>query len=675
MKREDAVYVRKSSDPQEEASQIGALRDYLDRQQIHVPQHLWFIDTGSRAKPEEREAFQRLLKLVRAGKISRVFIWKPDRFTVGVTKWFATLNDFQESHTQLIEILTGKDLASDDLETEITATFKARQGKDELYALAENVMRARGSMARKGIPVSKWAPYGFDKRITDASGLHLWTVHLLDSKKWLVINPDGSTVERASCPRKSKTDLIQYVHGRDPNRLKVIVDIFTAFATEAITERGIAVRLNTLGQLHYGKPWLRTTIHDILRNPAYIGCVRNLNTTQAEYATDDGAKVVRLTHPPKTRTGKIQTRKGNPIIVEDRHEPVISRDIWDTVQRKLDTKTSRPQPPRRDDLWLRGVLVCAKCRKSMHIFSVPKKAKQGYICASYYRYNQTHSEKDNTGCTRNWVSHAAAEKLITDRLGRLVTDSHEGDELSRLRRFCGIGEKELEAALLKGVMDYIEFVRDIGDKTGTKINVADLARRTLDLKAKGKADIKDKDLRGMIEETVPSPLNVATYRKFFLAFEEQRVDAAKAHLAKLNADYDRWLAAKVDATTDREKERHTAKLREIEAELEKWEGLTVPLDEQLAAVRSRVVDHHRQLADAVKALAGSANLRKAEIVRQFFKAVVLHFDPVPKAKIRDCVFRPELTEFVDNLDDGSSSPARRASSLAGSAIRCLVGSR
>ncbi|QEL14836.1 hypothetical protein PX52LOC_01734 [Limnoglobus roseus] len=433
-----------------------------------------------------------------------------------------------EDHAHIIDdILTGKDLAADDISTEITTAVEARAGKEFLFTLAQNVQRARGNLARQGTPFSKWPPYGLDKKITDISGQHLWTVHLQENKKWLIVNPDGSTVERATAPRKSKSDKIQYVHGRDPKRLKIVRQIFEIYATESITERGIAIRLNKLNLMHYGKPWLRTTICDILRNPAYIGSVRNQKTTQAQYA------------------------------------------------------------------------------------------------------------------------------------------GHNGSEVVRIRHFCNVGEKQLEVALLQGVIEYIEFVQDIGDRANKKIDVMALARRTLDLDKRGKADFKDKDLKKLIEKHMPGELGVAKHRKFFVAFEEQRVDAAKSHIAKLNADYDRWLTAKVEATTDREKQKNAEKLREIEASLTEWEALAVPLDEQLATVRSRIAEHQRHLADAVKALAGSANLRKAEIVRQFFSAVVLHFAVVQKAKIRDCIFEPDKTEFVNNRSDGSNSRTRQASSLAG----------
>ena len=655
MNRVHAVYVRKSSTPQEEASQIDALKSYLDRQHVHVARDHWFGDTGSRAKPEERPDFQRLMRLVEKGKISHVYIWKQDRFVVGTKLWFKILWEFEQTQTQLIDILTGKDLAADDVATELTTALSARSGKEDLVIRAENVMRARGSLALGGTPLSKWPPYGFDKKISDAAGKHLWTVHLLDNGKWLVTNPDGSSVERERCPRKSKSDTIQYIPTRDKARIALVRSIFKTYATEAISETKIAIRLNAAGHLHYSKPWIRTSVQDLLVNPAYIGHVRNMNTSQAEYATHDGTQVVRLTRPEKTATGGVKTRKGACVVVENRHEPLVDKATWDRVQEKQRTKSRRTQPPRRDELWLRGVLVCGQCRQPMHIFTCPAKNKFGYICSSYYYFAQTHAERFNTGCPRSWISHEAAVELVKTKLGAMLdsTTVEGDDELSRLREHCQLGEAQLKTVLLQSLTDYMLHVCAITKDAGRRPEFDKLLAKVLELDRRGVKDADDDELRNFLNARLPSP-DVALYRKFFLAFEELRVEGARAKLDALNAEYDRWLAAKVGASSDRERERHSAKLRDLETELAKWEQLAIPLDVQLAEVRSRLAGHRQQLADTVRSLSGSQNLRKAELVRSFFREVVLHFRVVQKKVYRDCVFEPEKTEFVSNLAECST---------------------
>lgn len=290
--RFDAVYVRKSSDPQEEKSQIDAIKEYLDRKNLQVSQANWFVEVGQRHRPEDRPEFQKLMRLVEQGRIARVFVWKLNRVVSGVKLWFKYIFEFERSHTQLIDVMTDSDLASDDVVTEITTAIAARKARDDVKQLAEDVMRARVSLAKEGMPQAKHAPFGYDKFYYDNKGNHLWTTHLLDTGRWLVINPDGSKVERDRSPRKAKTDRIKYVLSHDQKRVDIVRSIFTTYAAESISERGIAVRLNESGRLHYGLPWIRTTVLEILRNPAYIGSVRNFAVTQAEFATYEDRKSV-----------------------------------------------------------------------------------------------------------------------------------------------------------------------------------------------------------------------------------------------------------------------------------------------------------------------------------------------------------------------------------------------
>ncbi len=87
MTRSDAVYVRKSTSPQEEQSQIDALQDYLTRNGLTVDKDYWFSDTGSRHRPEDRPDFQRMMALVEQKRIRRVFVWKQDHIVSGVKLW------------------------------------------------------------------------------------------------------------------------------------------------------------------------------------------------------------------------------------------------------------------------------------------------------------------------------------------------------------------------------------------------------------------------------------------------------------------------------------------------------------------------------------------------------------------------------------------------------------
>lgn len=638
--KSDVVYVRKSDNPQDEKSQIDDIRRYLDRNNIVIPERLWFKDTGSRHHHEEREAFQRMFKLIEQGKVSRVFCWKQNRIGTtnsnhwGHIRWVCECNG-----TKIIDTLTGKDLTADDVGTMIETNLAADTSRQDQVNISQGVQRKRVTLAQEGMPMSKYAPYGLDKMYVDSAGRHLWTTHLLDSGKWLVINPDGTSIERDASPRKAKSDRIVYIESRDKARVALVREMFRVYLSESISERGLCLRFNTTGRLHYGKPWLRTTVREILRNPAYMGTVRNMNITQAEFTVFDGEKLAPVTDPRYKK--KKVTRPGVRILVADRHEAIIDPSVWHAVQAKHESRKKRAQPPRRDDLWLRGVLHCGTCRRAMHVFT--GKGKLGYICGSYYRFGQTQAKSDYTGCGRNWISHDKAARLVQDKVGSDLEGS-KGDrsELDLLRGLCGQQEVTLKEILTTGLSAYMEHVQWVF-RVLDEFDAFHVIQKRID-KATNKGKDKDKGLQEKLDQT-----DIPYLRSYFFAWEEVRVGKAKAQVDKLKSQFNKWVESKVMARSDREREAINEKLAGIEAELAKWEGQTTALDDQLAEVRSRLAEYQKQLADAVKALDGSVNLRKAEHVRGLFSGVYLHFDKVKKRVYTDVVFRPELTEFVSSL--------------------------
>ena len=486
---------------------------------------------------------------------------------------------------------------------EITTTIAARKARDDVKQLAEDVMRARLDLAREGMPQSKQAPFGYDKLYHDRLGQHLWTTHLLDNGRYLVINPDGSTVERERSPRKTKSDRIKYVPSRDHKRVELVRTIFETYANEAISERQIALRLNQSGRLHYGKPWIRTTLLELLRNPAYIGSVRNLGTQQAEFATFDGEKI---------STASIKDRKttktpDRAIIIPDKHDAIIDPVTWAVVQKKLKTRKSRRQPPRREDLWLRGVLICGLCQQPMHTFTGNKKKAahvRGYICSSYYYYyNQTHAEKYATGCPRSFISHQRAEELIQAKLGELRAETANTDELAVLElRVLSLRAKTeeiiLKSVITGGIAEYFQHISALLNECGQEAALERITNKIQDMEGiKG----TKKDLIALLAAK-DDLFNLETFQKYFILFEEEKTAAARSKADALKSEYDTWVKAKVHASSERERERINGQLHDLDAEISKWEGLTVPLDEQLAEVRSRLDDYRNKLVQTARVL-------------------------------------------------------------------------
>jgi predicted site-specific integrase-resolvase len=663
--RVDAVYVRKSTSPQEEQSQIDAIRDYLDRTGVGVAPEHWFTDTGSRHRPEDRPDFQKMLALVEQKKVRRVYVWKQDRIVSGVWLWGHIMYTFERASTQLIDILTGKDLAASDIANEITTVVNARGAKEEQVKISNNTLRAKVSLAKEGMPISKFAPYGYDKKYVDAAGRHLWTAHVIvpgrkpGEARYRIVMPDGNRYERAVPPRKSKSDRIVYVPTEeDPERVEAVRYLFKTYAEESITVPKLAVRLNQLGHTLYGRPWLKTTVEDVLRNPAYIGSVRLGKFARGEFTTYDGTQLVPANNPDQKLTRNPVERQ---IITPDRHEPLVDRATWDLVQEKLTGRRSRPTPPARDDLWLRGVLVCGSCGRPMHTFCQGT-ATKGYICGSYYRFGQTRSSQHDTGCARNWVPHAEVEKLVAADLEGKAGAVQTGDDGVALNAivqdYLGV-HHELRVAVQNGLHEYM---RDLYALFMAADGQAQF-RRLLGRYAGLDRPVRDADLLKKIDE-VAAEFGIVTVeqaRSLFICFEEEKVKLARKKVAEVGAEYERWVLAKAGAENDRERNLARTRCQELEKELVAWEGRLVPLDDQLADLRSKIAAHRNRFGQAADALRGGTNRRKAQIVRELYSEIVLHFRRIEQKKRVVSEFLPDQTEFRTTFMDGSCRRSCRRS--------------
>ena len=191
----------------------------------------------------------------------------------------------------------------------------------------------------------------------------------------------------------------------------VIRDIFHWRANEGMSRLGIAKKLNKLGTLsptaykkkkgfNYNTPyknndglWSDITIREILRNEMYIGTMVQGKERVISY---------------KVHT-KIRTDEKDWYRVENTHEAIIDRDLFDKVQtlNEHDTRTA----PGNDIVYLfSGFIRCADCDRAMRRKSSKRKKQDGSV-AKYTSYTcSTRANKGVQFCNANSIP----EKLIYD---------------------------------------------------------------------------------------------------------------------------------------------------------------------------------------------------------------------------------------------------------------------
>lgn len=200
----------------------------------------------------------------------------------------------------------------------------------------------------------------------------------------------------------------------DKEPAEIVRKIFNWKVIEGLGNLSICHRLNDMGVLnptsykkkklnqnynnskiiHEDYSWCPSTVRNILKNDIYIG-----NITQGKRKVKS-YKIHKIEQVPEDEW----------ITVENMHEPIIDKDLFDKAQsiRKVDT---RVQNNGNLSMWA-GILKCADCGRSMHKKSCKNKSGsvyEYYICGTYRK-------KSNKLCTKHTLKVEELEKSVLEAI-------------------------------------------------------------------------------------------------------------------------------------------------------------------------------------------------------------------------------------------------------------------
>lgn len=228
----------------------------------------------------------------------------------------------------------------------------------------------------------------------------------------------------------------------------------------------IARELNAMGvRTHRGNQFENRTVEYILRNPVYIGKLRWNPTgkTRRDFSNE------------------------NLIVVDSDHEPLISNELWDAAQERLDLVKLqwgyKARPTSDLKHWLSGLIRCSACGATL-IFSYP----HYYKCNNYARGRCKSSQHVKADILAEVLIEQMREDAITMQpLAYNVTYSAKsgGADIARMETILRDLEKKkvrLQDAYLSGVIELEDFAtakRDLELSVAqTQTQLHDLQERT-----------------------------------------------------------------------------------------------------------------------------------------------------------------------------------------------------
>jgi len=274
-------------------------------------------------------------------------------------------------------------------------------------------------------------------------------------------------VQRENTTNKKRKDTELIVNEKEE---EVVKTIFTMYS-EGNGYKAITNYINKFGYTtKRGNPFSVGSIKDILTNPIYIGKIRyNVIQNWSE----------------KRRRNK----NPNPLIVDGIHKAIIGQELWDKVQKQLESTKGKPSRIYDGEFPLTGILRCPVCGAGMVIMRSTKARKDGtkhrieYYCCGAWKNKGTavcHSNSINVDKANEYVFGKLSELLSNDKLVKDIVANINStrkamvdpskDELEKIA-------KELDKIEAKRKKVFEAYEEEIIDKKDFKYRMAELKTR------------------------------------------------------------------------------------------------------------------------------------------------------------------------------------------------------
>lgn len=368
------IYIRLSREDDDKAlesesikNQKSLLLQYVKENNLRI--YDIYIDDGYSGTNFDRPDFNRLLNDIELGIVNMVITKDMSRLGRDYIGTGSLIEKyFPEHNVRYIAVTDNIDTFLDNSNNDI-APFKAIM--NDMYA--KDISKKIKSSLRAKMKEGKWVggrtPFGY--------------VQDKDNKNHLVINEEQALV------------------------VKRIFDMclsglsFFKIAKQ-LTNEGVKTPAGYYSfewksnyNLKYGQ-WHSKTIRDILTNRMYIGDMVQNRRSKVNY------KVKKV----------IKNNVCDYIIVENTHEPIIDRDTFYEVQKRIPKNVGRNE--KKENHLLDGLLYCGDCGHRISIQSRRKKDNRCYTICNYYR---TYMKQKI--CTTHSNNYDELEKVIINSFSNM----------------------------------------------------------------------------------------------------------------------------------------------------------------------------------------------------------------------------------------------------------------
>ena len=332
-----------------------------------------FADDGVSGVTMNRPDFKRMIEELEKGYIGAVFVKDLSRLgrnyiEVGkLTEYF-----FPENDIRLVSVSEGTDTKDGEYEfapfINIMSEWYARD-------ISKKCRAANSIKGNSGEPLSA-APYGY---IKDPD----------DPKRWVIDPEAAAVVKRIFTMTLNGYGTEQIAGALEKDKVLTIVHYWQSKGIKRPSRNSLQ-----------GDPyrWNSSTIVTILSMQEYCGDVINFKTYSKSYKLKK----------------RIHNEVENMAIFKDVHEPIIDREVWESIQAKRGAARKRKKADGEKNMFS-GLVKCADCGKNLWYHFNQKNPEITYFNCSNYKSN-----RGGTCETTHYVRVDLLEQSVLGEIRRMT---------------------------------------------------------------------------------------------------------------------------------------------------------------------------------------------------------------------------------------------------------------
>jgi len=422
-----------------------------------------FVDNGFSGGNINRDGFQKMMKQVQRGKISKVIVYKLDRISRSLNDFVNILQEFKDHKVEFVSSQESFDTSSPygELIVKILMVF----AEFERTSIINRITQAYAHRSDMGFYMGGRLPYGFE--LIPA---------IINNVKTKKLNPIPSEIEQ-----------LRY--------------IFEVYAQETVSLRKLLNILIAEGKKPLnGSDWSTAKLSTLLKNPIYVKADSDVYDYYERHGTQMVTDVSMFTGEcgaqlyGHTKRDPESPDWSDTKLVLLSHLGVVDSDIWLKCQRKLEKNKQIGNSASNRTSWLSGKIICEMCGHTMTTIK-GKINKDGEM----RRYFNCTGKSHKRTCTGTKVSIYAEDlenmvyDCISDKLSELKeakrtkagSNAGEVNDIKLKIKEIEISEKQLMDTILSG--GFNEDLLKLANQKATQLKRDRVAlfERMEDLKARG----------------------------------------------------------------------------------------------------------------------------------------------------------------------------------------------